>query len=79
MEEQPKMVVQEELDFLEKNYESLKEKYWGKWICIVGSELVAVADTPEEALAQARKQGYRRPVITAINESWDIPYPSIWS
>jgi hypothetical protein len=38
-------------------------KHPGKWAALTRSALLAVADSPEDALARARKLGYQSPIL----------------
>lgn len=41
-----------------ERYDEEIRQHFGKWVCVEGYLIVAVADGPGEALALARKQGY---------------------
>ena len=41
-----------------ERYDEEIRQHFGKWVCVEGYRIVAVADGPEEALALARKRGY---------------------
>jgi len=41
-----------------EQYDEEIRQHFGKWVCVEGYRIVAVADGPEEVLALARKQGY---------------------
>lgn len=41
-----------------ERYDEEIRQHFGKWVCVEGYRVVAVANGPEEALALARKRGY---------------------
>jgi hypothetical protein len=41
-----------------ERYDEEIRRHFGKWVCVEGYQIVAVANSPIEALALARKRGY---------------------
>jgi len=61
-----------ELDWLNKNLQNIREEYGGQWVAIHGSEIVAAAPNLPELMNQT--SGLDRPLITFIPED-----PIVWT
>ena len=59
----------EEMRWLEENAPFLEKNHPGKWVAVVGSRLVGMGDTPEEAEAQSIAKGYRAPLTAVLRRA----------
>ena len=59
---------QEEILWIEKNRDFLWKNYPGKWIAVVGEQLVGLGDTPDDAIEEAAAKGYADPLVDGVRK-----------
>lgn len=62
----PKIVINKDFEWFQKNYSILKNDFPNQWVAIVEQKVVCHGDTFIDVLSDARKQGYKRPFITKV-------------
>jgi len=70
-EESPKIrhIEMPEVEWIGENRDFLEENYPGKWIAVKGRELIAVGDTLEDVLAEAKRKGVSEPLVGGVRRA----------